>query len=216
MTNALDVDASGVVVGSSTDATGVTTGFSWKDGVFTFYPSTFGGAQSEVRGINDAAMMVGDAEYAPYATYATLWTPDGKATNLGTLPGAVGSYAKSITPGGLVVGGCEFPNVEYHVCTWQDGGAAVDLGVPPDTGDINGFANGVNASGGVVGSTGPGLGQQHAVVWKDGQAIDLQTVSTLSAGMVLGFASAIADDGTILASGEIDGAWYQLLLTPHD
>jgi probable HAF family extracellular repeat protein len=220
-TNVLGVNAAGVVVGMATNKHNVSTAYSWKDGVFTFYPSTFGGTQSQMRDINDAGIMVGNAEYAPFASLATVWTPDGQATQLANLPGAVTSSAQMISPGGLIVGICEFPGVLYHICSWQDAGAApVDLGVPPGSGDAGGLPSDVNASGTIVGETDPAtLGLGHAVVWKDGQAIDLQTVTTLPAGLALTLVSAdaIADDGTILVFAFNSSLQaYKLLLTPHD
>lgn len=111
-----------------------------------------------------------------------------KFIDIGTLGGLVsnvpGNGSEGLSNNGIVVGSASTPDA-VHAFSWQNG-VITDLGtLPSSDGTLNSSANGVNARGWVVGYsntggfdplTNPDIGEQHAVLWKNGEIIDLGTL----------------------------------------
>ncbi len=90
--------------------------------------------------------------------------------DLGTL-GGPSSVALAVNEQGQVVGGADTREGDRHAFVWQ-GGVMRDLGVLP--GDTISEANDLNNSGQIVGHSTPGVFCcNHAVLWENGQIIDL-------------------------------------------
>jgi PKD repeat protein len=147
-------------------------GFLWRNGVFTLLPQFSEGSRyvTQVRDVADNGIAVG----YDYGLGAVLWR-DGQLVNLASacglpIPGGGGvSSANAIALTGsvpsriLIVGDCENQPV-----VWYDdgqGGFAAEF-LPLLTGDTQGIAWDVNASGQIVGhSDNPAAGANHAVLW---------------------------------------------------
>lgn len=160
----------------------------WTDGVISHRFQT-----SFLRpGINDAGQVVGES-----GNQAVLWS-GGTATPLGTMPGAVSSYAFAINASGQVVGDSVFCGACNDRATlWQDG-HAIDLGT---LGGSDSVAVDINATGLIVGSSKTTGGDYHATLWTDGAIVDLNShldAVTADAGWVLVEANAINDAGWIV------------------
>ena len=84
-----------------------------------------------------------------------------------------------------------------------------------------GFAYGINNCGQIVGYSGPDkngsdLHNTHAVLWENGQVIDLQNQIPGNSGWVLRQAAGINDRGQITGIGQHNGKNRAFLLTPVD
>lgn len=173
---------------------------------------TFGGPQSwlfsttpaRIGLLNNQGTLAGAADtlavdpycfWSPdcYATHAFQWKKGGK-TDLGVLPGGIGSQVIWISANGLLAGISDngqqdplnpaFPQV--HAALWQHG-EITDLGTLPE-GGYESFATTVNHRGEIAGqayNTIPdpnslyGYGyQSRAFYWKNGQIQDLGTLGT--------------------------------------
>jgi probable HAF family extracellular repeat protein len=87
--------------------------------------------------------------------------------------------------------------------------------LPLLSGDGYCVAYGINTAGEIVGKSGPHKGHSHAVIWKRGVAIDLNTLVPPHTGWILEAAHAVNDKGQIVGVGTYNGRHYQaFLLTP--
>jgi probable HAF family extracellular repeat protein len=111
-----------------------------------------------------------------------------KFIDIGTLGGPVsnvpGNGGEGLSNDGIVVGAASTPEA-VHAFSWKKG-VITDLGTLPSADNtLSSGANGVNARGWVVGNsntggfdplTNPDIGEQHTVLWKNGEIIDLGTL----------------------------------------
>jgi len=183
-------------------------------------------------GINDLGQIVGGSQvsdvpdpilgFPPY--HATLWTK-GKIADLGAGPnGSIGSAAFNINDKSQVVGRTAPPDpiegAVAHAFLWESG-VMHDLGVPSGLGDDNSEANSLNDNGQIVGDSGVGFVESyvpdHALLWKNAQWIDLNTLVPADSGYHLIVAFDVNARGQIvvcavqLSTGNIHAA----LLTPQ-
>ncbi len=130
-----------------------------------------------------------------------LPAPRGLAlTDLGTLPGSASSRASAINARGDVVGGST-GGVE-HAFLWTARGGFVDLGT---LGGLLSHAQDINARGDIVGTSTTASGHSHALLWRDGQIIDL---GTLPGGLESSAAEDISNNGIVVGiSGGIGFVW---------
>lgn len=211
---AYGINASGQVVGESTDASGNSRAFLYSGGTLTDI-GTLGGTDARARDINDAGMIVGGSQPGPGfpndGAHAFLYH-DGTMEDLGTLGGGF-SWANAINDAGQVAGSSlTVGNVATHPFLYS-GGVMHDLG---SFGGDYSDAHAVNAAGQVVGySSLPGFGFSHAFVYADGSLVDLNTVTDGLGIQVLMDAVGINDAGQIVANSCNDfGYCAPVLLTP--
>lgn len=132
-------------------------------------------AQSYAYGINDAGHVVGGAYLDPFAdTSAVLWA-NGSATRLDSPSDARATAAYGINASGQIVGvGTATGNYgsprEERALLWS-GGTAVNLGVL--SGGNASRATAINDAGQIVGYSTDNSNITHAVIWNNGQLIDL-------------------------------------------
>jgi len=206
-----------------------------------------------VYAINDAEQSVGhsggtcEADFASgdvcLHTHATLWE-HGQPVDLGPLDDHPSSMAYAINNGGVVVGHSGVASSgASRAFVWSKKTGMVDLGMP--SGWLSAWALGINDRGEIVGSVseagdpqfgfpseygdppGPYVTRlNHAVLWKDGQCIDLEDFVAADSAWTLYNAAAINARGQILTwaakanDGSVPG-WTQpyiihlILLDPN-
>jgi probable extracellular repeat, HAF family len=122
----------------------------------------------------------------------------GALTKLGTLGSGEGSMAVAVNDRGAVVGVSPtmgsattgFP----HAFLWEKG-MLTDLGTLPNAVYSYSVAAGINSRGDIVGSSYTAHGDEHAVLWKNGVAIDLDPSTGYSSS-----ASSINELGQVVGS----------------
>jgi probable HAF family extracellular repeat protein len=145
---AQDVSSTGMIVGNSTDPSGLTRGFVWTEaGGMSALPGT--GTLSSgtiVKGVNDGGIIVGYVR-----DRAARWQPDGAGSwvmqDLGTLGGST-SYAYDVNGAGTVVGYSSLASGSSAAFRWTAGGGMVAL---PMGGGSGARALGISESGVIVG-----------------------------------------------------------------
>ncbi len=161
---ALDINARGLIVGWSDSGCTRMKGFMWDNGTMTDLGS-FGAVA-----VNNHDQIAGNLLTAPFVTRAALWQ-DGMQTDLGTL-GGEWSEARTLNEGGEVVGRSATATGATHAFSWQDG-MMTDLGT---LGGSSSEAIAVNPRGQIVGNSVTATGATHAFLWQDGAMTDLGTL----------------------------------------
>ena len=143
------------------------------------------------RDVNDRGVIAG-SDSTGGEFHAVLWR-GGEVIDLGTLPGGTGSEARSINNQGQVVGDSTVDGT-IRAFLWEDGVMRELVGLLPGAT----FARDINNHGRSVGEsmTDPNVigGAVHAVLWNDGNPIDLGTFP----GDRQSSAAAINDHGLIV------------------
>ena len=111
--SAVDINAAGQVVGSSTTATGERHAFIWTTAGGMVDLGTLGGQPSYAFAINSVGQVVGQSATASGEAHAFSWTQAGGMVDLGTL-GGTGSSAADVNDVGQVVGFIRTANGEQH------------------------------------------------------------------------------------------------------
>lgn len=136
---------------------------------------TFGGAVSAAWDVNRALKVVGSAAVeAAGLSRAFLWS-GGQMADLSTLPGCVSASALGINASGDVVGSCLALDGRQQATRpfmWSAG----ELTALPAAAEVSAAAVAINDAGWAAGWTLDGDGRQRAVLWRDGQQIDLGTL----------------------------------------
>lgn len=201
------------------------------DGIRGFVIDTASGAMTDIgtlqgtlnssadpADLNEQGAVVGSSEAANFFDHAFVWK-DGVMTDLHTSSGVVGrnSHAAAINESGVVVGDAD-PTADFldyqSAAMWKDG----VLTQLPDLGDLGGviesFARDVNDEGTIVGtSITPGF-EVHAVIWRNGQVTDLNTLLPPGSGWTITNAFAISNDGRIFGEGFSSQGFRAVVLDP--
>lgn len=193
---AFSINAKGDVVGGGLDGAKNPLPFLKPDGApmkLLALPAGWSGGVAEH--INDAGAIAGKVVKSSGDAHPCLWT-DGKPADLGTLGGSHGE-AQDVNVKGVVVGTTEAADGNAHACVWRDG-KIHDLPMLPD--GTTSAAHAINASGVIVGEG----DISDAAVWI-GDAVHNLNDLVIEKGYTLGNATAIDDNGDILAWGTIPG-----------
>lgn len=213
---AFGINTAGVIVGNASlnSPEGVLRhAVRWNDDQITDL-GTLGGPGSNAASINDPGTIVGYSMVADRTgTFPTLWesdlprelpTPDGRNG------GAVG-----INDDGTVIGVLVDADTNYYPIRWINGEPDY---LPLISNKGEGAANGINASGQIVGWTKrvkSDAGIQVAVLWNGDEVIDLNKRIPAGSDFHLTSAMAINDAGQIAVEAVGgDGHRHALLLTP--
>jgi probable HAF family extracellular repeat protein len=217
------MNASGVAVGWSLTLSGEKHAVAWKNGSLVDLGSRTGKAESDALAIDDdgnVAVLACDQVDARSGCHVTVLSGT-EARDLGLLPDAL--YPWAVSARGQVVG---FVNASTaHAAIWT-AGEMVDLedeiaarpwpslGLPAGHG-LASALQAVAASGDAVGGVDIPIsegGAMAAILWKDGEVVDLQAV--VSPPTYLHSAFAINARGQILARTAEYG-YANVLLTPR-
>ena len=165
VTDAIDINNHGIVVGRSATPDFDQHAFAWKKGVMKdlLVPSSMANA------INSVGQIVGDAQFQA-AISAFLWDR-GAVTFLGSF-GGQDTHAFDINDSGEVVGSSDLPNSvgDSHAYLWENG-VMTDLNdrVSPNSGWILDSATAINETGVILGVGRNPQGKVHAFLLKPQQ-----------------------------------------------
>jgi probable HAF family extracellular repeat protein len=123
-----------------------------------------------------------------------LWQ-NGQITDLGNLGGANSNQPAAINNLGQITGGSDLPGDQVqHAFLWQKG-VMKDLGTLP--GDSFSFGSSINDLGQIVGYSCDLNSNCRAVLWQNGNMVDLNTLNPAGSSLSLNYATAINDLGVI-------------------
>ena len=166
-------------------------------------PADFQGALNNHGQVTGVSTLAGDLIHHPF-----LWTMPGPMQDLGTLGGDCGQ-AFAINDAAEVVGLADVPGPcgqVFHAFLWKSD-VMTDLGTVE--GDTCSFAHAINSTGQIVGvSLACDYSVLHAVLWQDGQIIDLNTRIPPNSAFYLTRAFAINDRGEIAGVGVPPGCLF--------
>jgi probable HAF family extracellular repeat protein len=226
ISNAIAINDSGVVVGSSTtappgrnpNATAPQHAFSWRVGgkmldLGALAPGS-SAESSQANAVTPSGIIVGQSVTAAGFAHAVQFQ-NGQVIDLGTLAGASGTSAALGANDTLIVG-----TSDGDAVIWKSG----KITALPTVGGLGGSAASVNSSGHIVGFSLNKAREDRATLWQDGNATDLNSLITpigtqLPAGTFLENAAQITDNGLIEASYTAVGSdgtatIHSYLLTP--
>jgi probable HAF family extracellular repeat protein len=165
--------------------------------------SSYGGGLSSASGISNSHQIVGFSDNAQGWGHAVMWST-GTITDLGTL-GGTQSAAYAINDLGQVTGWAHTASEATHVFLYS-GGKMTDLG----TFGLDPVGEAINNHGVIVGQSGNG-----AWIWSGGTFRNLNNLVPPGSGFTLDDATAINDNGQIVANGHNSGGQeHAFLLTP--
>jgi probable HAF family extracellular repeat protein len=168
-------------------------------------PLIDGDTSGAATAINDRGQVVGisglcDQAVGRYsAIHAVLWQK-GRARDLGNLGGAAWNTPMAINKLGVVVGFANVPggksagSFHAHAFVWTAASGMRDLGTLP--GDTISEALGINDQGVIVGES-CGANGCRAVLWRNGNIVDMNTLLAPGYGDQLVYANDIDDAGKI-------------------
>ena len=154
---------------------------------------------SEAYGVNDLTHVVGNSNVGTLVR-GFLWR-DGQMIDLGALPGQVVSEAYAINNVGLIAGKSNFYPVTWTYDVENPGSTSTINELPIPTGFFSATPTAVNDSGDVVGYAGSPNIDAHAILWRDGIAIDLGVWP----GGHYSVANGINNIGHIVGTGTVAG-----------
>jgi probable HAF family extracellular repeat protein len=185
----------------------------WRHGVISDL-GTFGGLFGAAYGVNSHGTVVGAAALPDGDVHAFRWR-HGVMHDLGTLGGA-NSEADAISPRGRIVGSSQRRNGRVHAFALRFKRMR-DLGATASR--PNSAAVAVNRDGAAVGSVfrigaGGDRSNEHAALFQQHQALDLNTLIPTRSGWVLQQATGINGAGDIVGNGTLHGEQHGFLLIP--
>jgi probable HAF family extracellular repeat protein len=203
LSESIDVNERGLVVGWSDSACAGPRGFIWDNGTMTTLGTVLPVA---VNNHDQIVGLVGDVATGggifPFGPTRGFLLEDGAMTDLGTL-GGDRTVVSAVNDHGQIVGSSATATSAIHAFLWHVG-AMTDLGT---LGGDWSEAIAVNDHGQVVGNSHSATGTTHAFVWRDGTMRDLGTL-----GGARSVARAMNDRGQIVgASATATGETHAFL-----
>ena len=154
---------------------------------------------SEAYGVNDLSHVVGNGAIGSFI-HGFLWR-NGQMTDLGALSGQVASEARAINNTGLIAGKSNIFPVVWEYDTANPNRAPRIQQLPIPAGFFSATTTAVNDSGDVVGYAGSPNIDSHAILWRNGMAIDLGVWP----GGHYSVANGINNLGQIVGTGTVAG-----------
>ena len=154
---------------------------------------------SEAYGVNDLSHVVGNSAIGSFI-HGFLWR-NGQMTDLGALSGQVVSEARAINNTGLIVGKSNIFPVVWEYDPANPGRVPSIQQLPIPAGFFAATTTAVNDAGDVVGYAGSPNIDSHAVLWRNGIAIDLGVWP----GGHYSVANGINNLGQIVGTGTVAG-----------
>jgi len=212
------VNNAGQIVGMSVSSFDYNRALIWQNGTVNVLATASGG-DAGARGINNLGQIVGharDGEGYNGVVHAAVWNnATATAQDLGTDGPTYSSYAIDINDSGVIVGeyiSFDSGNADVRPVVWTNGVARELPVLTPWRQSQSTSPNAINNAGVIVGSS--GYNGNSAVMWKDGEIIDLTSL-VAGTGWQLSVASDINDLGQIVGSGyNPQGVSTSFLLTP--
>jgi probable HAF family extracellular repeat protein len=165
--------------------------------------------ETQVRGINDAGVVVGSTIPATLEAPQCAFYYDGTLHSLASA-GLSRTGASAVNNRGQIVGAGMLAG-QTHAIMWYEG-STIDLG------SFGGgtSATDVNDLGQVVGwALSPTGGDDHAFLWQNGELVDLNDLVPPASGLLLTMATGINDRGEIVGYGVgSDQTGHAYVLTP--
>jgi len=194
--------------------------FFWEYGKMTDL-NTFGGHCTFVYGMNNLGQLVGQSTTVDDATSLPFLWQNSHLAPLPTVGGTYG-YAVSISDVGEIAGITSALGDQALLATSWTGGHAKNLGTLP--GNSCSLTDAINIRGQIVGGSGfddaaffPACTDlvEHAVLWQNGQILDLNTFVPPGSDLTLNEAVFINDSGEIAGFGTLpNGNRHAFLLVP--
>jgi probable HAF family extracellular repeat protein len=194
--------------------------FFWDKGRMTDL-GTFGGSCAFPYALNNRGQVVGQANLAGDSTSHPFLWQSGKMTDLGALGGTYG-FAEWLNDAGTVVGSASNQGDQALLAFLWEKGTITNLGALP--GNACSAADAINSAGQIVGGSGFNAAQsfpactdpvEHAVLWDNGQLVDLNNLVPAGTDLTLTEAFFINDRGEISGFGTLsDGDQHAFLLIP--
>jgi probable HAF family extracellular repeat protein len=183
--------------------------FQHLNGTMMALPMDLGG-DSVARGVNQQNDIVGYACTAGNTSCRPFLYSSGVTTLLG--PANRNGVANRINSNGDVVGSLFTATATTNTRAFvYRNGVLTELAT---LGGASSDARGLNEHGDIVGTAQNAAGQPRAVLWRNGQIIDLNTLIPSGTGWVLESAAGISDGGQIAGYGTLNGRRRAFLLTP--
>jgi len=221
---ARDVSDAGLIVGTGKYEDGPRRGYVFDGGVVTdigiIGASDQGTRHSYAYAINNHGQVVGEYDSPLWPEdnghrHAFVWER-GVMTDLHHAPGIGGlaSRAMDVNDWGWIVGEAQWDVSRQEEPTVWRGGVPELLG---NLGYAGGIVLGVSNRGEMVGITFKEGGLPRAVIWRDGEVVDLTELIPQDEGWAfLTHAWDITEDGRIVGVGQRNGAWDQVyMLVPR-
>jgi uncharacterized membrane protein len=212
---ATDLNATDIVgYGASADVAN-TVPLRWVDGTALLVLPTLGGGEGWVEAINDLGDAVGSSRTAEGFTHCAIWQATGELLDCHS--DGIISVGLGINNAGQVAG-ISWTNEGTRGFVWLPLTGGIVL--PPVAGDVHALAYAINADGDVVGGSylpAPCAcppTHEAAVVWQNGQPVDLLPQVNNGQGWVLSVALGINDAGVIVGYGTFEGTQHSFMLTP--
>lgn len=212
ITEATGVNASGLTVGLWKDEpTDNPRGFTW-DGQTVTFLSGPGYRSIEPCCINDVGQVAGTADDGTRMRAVVSSANGGPFVTLPSQPGNLyyQDWGNAMNATGSVAGDCGLPDDGRHACRW-DAGIVTDLDPASTVGQSSGLA--INARGDIVGTFWDGT-RSHAAAFGPSGPVDLETVTSLPAGVRLEMAVGVDEQGRIAVRGRDVHGVRSFLLTP--
>ncbi|HOP97941.1 MAG TPA: PKD domain-containing protein [Verrucomicrobiota bacterium] len=197
---AVALSQTGSIAGYSFTASGELHAFLYELGTMQDL-GTLGGGYSLPFDLADPDIVVGESATSGGFIHGFLWTK-GSMQDVGTLGGTF-STLLSVNSRGQAVGISTLPgDLKWHGIVYSDGSLT---GIGTLGGDLSELFY-INDLGQAVGYSTTADGESRAILWQQGQMLDLNTLLPTDSGWVLEYASFVSESGRVVGFGMFNGS----------